>query len=56
MTKVRLRREQVTEQELNPDLPFSVADSQRYPSSLQVVLTLFNMWADSSLMMLQDEK
>lgn len=56
VTEVRLRREQVTEQEPNPDLPLSVADSQRCPSSLQAVLTLFTVWADANLMMLQDEK
>lgn len=56
VTEVRLRRERVTKQEPNPDLPLSVADSQWCPPSLQVVLTLFTVWADANLMMLQDEK
>lgn len=56
VTEVRLRRERVTEQKPNPDLLLSVADSQRCPSSLQVVLTLFTVWAGANLMMLQDEK
>lgn len=46
----------VTEQEPNPDLPLSVADSQWCSSFLQVVLTLFIMWVDANLMMLQGEK
>lgn len=46
----------VTEKEPNPDLPLSVADSQCCSSFLQVVLTLFIMWVDANLMMLQGEK
>lgn len=56
VTWVRVRRGLVTEQEPNPDLPLSVADSQWCPSFLQVVLTLFTVWADANLMMLQGEK
>lgn len=46
----------VTEQEPNSDLPLSVVDSQQCPSSLQVVLTVFTVWADANLRILQDEK
>lgn len=56
VTEVRLRREWVAEQEPHPNLPFSVAHSQWCPLSLRVVLTLFTVWADANLMMLQDEK
>lgn len=56
VTKVRLRRERATEQEANPDLLLSGADSHWCPSSLHVVLTLFTVWADANLRMSQDEK